>query len=154
MIVEALIRLEQATYLLRRFRTLELEHDEKDGQLGKTTIERRVELAKRVHELGFEIKLIGEAFYYFAFRARQALRHENGFDLGCETVGVRDVRNHLIEHSDKKSGVLVSWWVFRCPEGLILAPDDNKGLDKGIYPNASEFIDEVTRGLQDFASRR
>ena len=154
LVVEARTRLEQSALLLRRFRGLEQEHDEKEARLFKVrTPEERRALAPRIHEIGSEIRVIGEAFYYFAFRARQALRHKDGLNLKCETAAVRDVRNRLIEHSDKGDGVMVSWWMSDCPEGLVLQPD-GKGLDKGLYPNAEEFISEVTTHLQHVVNER
>ena len=76
------------------------------SELGRVKSQQdHADLAARVHELGAEIKLIGEAFYYFAWRARQALRAKDGLNLTFDPIGVRDVRNRLIEHSDRKDGV-------------------------------------------------
>jgi hypothetical protein len=102
-------------------------------------------------ETGDVLKALGEAFYYFAFRARDALEAIPNCDLMFDPVGVRHVRNHLIEHSDRPHGLLVSWWTFDIPEGLILQPGGVVGQkgwkDDGLYPNAAEFIEKLTRKL-------
>ena len=61
LVVEAKIRLEQSTILLRDFRRAELNYAAlKSGLSGW-------------HEAATRLRLYGEAFYYFAWRAREAL---------------------------------------------------------------------------------
>ena len=133
---DARMRVHQAGMLLDYFRKAEL----RAGQIGFLNAD------------SDELRLYGEAFYYFAFRACRALesltRLEPMLALRFEPEGVRDVRNHLIEHPEKSNGAHVVGWSYACPEGLILndpdAPDaeDEEFIqrDRGLYPNADEFV--------------
>ena len=93
-----------------------------------------------------------EAFYYFAFRARQLLRLLPGVK-NFECVGVRDVRNHLIEHPEKQSKVFLisfGWGGASGPAVKALRVDDQKDIfvDKGLYVNAQEFKEDLERRLR------
>src|SRR4029453_12799935 len=94
-----------------------------------------------------------EAFYYFAWRTCEAMSE---IRLSFDAPGVRKARNHLIEHPTKAGGSLVSYWVYDCPQGLILkaGPVATGGSnsrnvvrkpveDPGLYPNAREFVDKL-----------
>ena len=147
-IVEAHIRLKQAEYFLKKFRELDLQQASDDDFVHATA---GGGLGTQIHDVGDVIKAHGEAFYYFAFRARDALAAIPGVDLRFEAIGVRNVRNHMVEHPDKGPGVMVSWWMYDCPEGLVLAPGSEVGQakfkDAGLYPNAQEFIQKLTTKL-------
>src|SRR5262245_30959232 len=56
-----------------------------------------------------ELRVLLEAFYYSAHRVRDILRDHKA-DLpkivGFECSGIRDVRNHLVEHPGRAKGVL------------------------------------------------
>jgi hypothetical protein len=57
-----------------------------------------------------ELRALLEAFYYSAHRVTDVLNHGRAELPGMPRFtapGVRDVRNHLIEHPDRKAGVLV-----------------------------------------------
>jgi hypothetical protein len=54
------------------------------------------------NDLIFELKLLAEAFYYFAARLIKILQHFPHLK-NFDPLGVRNVRNHLIEHPDKAS---------------------------------------------------
>ena len=130
--VEAEIRLKQAAYFLRRFR-------ETDAQPQNS-------------EKAIVVRAYREAFYYLAWRAREALS-EIGFKVNA--VGLRDVRNRLIEHPTGPGGFMVSLWMFDCPEGLVLTPVHLRSgapagapTDRGLYPNAQEFIDKLLPKLE------
>jgi hypothetical protein len=101
-------------------------------------------LTRLLQDMGEDIRLDGEAFYYFAWRAHDALE---AIGVTFSADGVRDLRNRMIEHPNGKGGVLVSWWMVDCPEGLVLMPD-GKGLDKGLYPNARQFITNLLASLE------
>jgi hypothetical protein len=147
-IIEAQIRLKQAEYFLKRFRELDREQSSNDGSVHETA---GGGMSTQLHDTPDVLKAHGEAFYYFAFRARDALEAIPGIDLKFDPVGVRNVRNHMLEHPDSAHGLMVSWWQYDCPEGLILAPGSAAGqarfTDKGLYPNAQEFIDKLTAKL-------
>lgn len=149
LIVEAQIRLQQTQYFLRRFQELESEF----ASDGFTHATAGGGLATQLNDVGDVLKTYGEAFYYFAFRATQALGSIQGFDLKFDPVGVRNVRNLMLQHPLSKDGVMVSWWEFGCPEGLILAPGSAVGQakwdDKGLYPNAQEFIEKLSARLSN-----
>jgi hypothetical protein len=144
LIVEAQIRLKQTLHLLRLFRQRDREHHEKDLALGAVREQTlHAVFVKEVRELGEAIKLYGEAFYYFAWRACKAMEP---IGLEFESKGIRDARNRLIEHPDRKGGLLVSFWVIDCAEGLVLEPgggSKDQPRDPGLYPNAKEFIEKL-----------
>ncbi len=102
-----------------------------------------------------ELRLLLESFYYSAHRIRDILR-DNSDDLpglsSFESVGVRDVRNHLVEHPTKKAGVLV--FSFKCggPVGPQLKPlrwslDETGTQDAGLHKNTAEFLSNLTRAF-------
>ena len=133
--VEACIRLEQAEFFLRRFQEAEVQQS-KDGW------------TKHSGPVAADpLRALGEAFYYFAGRAAKALGVIQAIDLDVDAVGVRNVRNHMVEHPEKTNGLRVSWWEVDCVQGLVLAPGNPVGQqgwsDKGLYPNAQEFIDKL-----------
>ena len=106
------------------------------------------------------LRFHAEAFYYFAFRFRcivrrveivyggQVVRPFNGF----ECPGIRFSRNHLIEHSDKTDGVIADNFASGIPEGLVIQPfttDVRAPLDRGLYPNALEFVTKIDERLSN-----
>jgi len=94
----------QTLHLLRLFRQHDREHHDKNLALRASHNEKLHDvLAREVNELGDAIKLYGEAFYYFAWRACKALEP---IGLEFEPVGVRDARNRLIEHPDRRADFL------------------------------------------------
>jgi hypothetical protein len=102
-----------------------------------------------------EVRILLEAFYYSAHRIRDILR-DAPQDLprlsSFETVGVRNVRNHLVEHPGKKGGVLVFSIATGGPVGPQLKPlrwslDDEGTLDAGLHANAAEFERELNSVL-------
>jgi hypothetical protein len=140
LIVEAKVRLEQSTILLRDFRQAELRYSALKGN--------HIEF----YESSTRLRLNGEAFYYFAWRARKALAK---CGVRFDPAGVRAVRNRMIEHPDKHGGVPILCWVTDCPQGLILEPEstDKPGVDPGFYPNAQEYIERLLPRLEAAGSR-
>ena len=160
-LIEARTRLSQALYLLRRFREVELNDNEKTRQFlleGHSDQPARDDFALE-HDTRNEVKKVYcEAFYYFAFQCKEALEcvDRQGGNLrlrfNFDPKGVRNVRNRLIAHPWKKGGILTGTWAFGGAEGLVLEPTASgpKGrgrLDAGLYPNAQEFILALTREL-------
>lgn len=139
LVVEAKVRLEQSTMLLKDFRQAELTFSVlKSGPRGW-------------QDAGARVRLYGEAFYYFAWRARQALET---CGVRFDPKGVKQVRNHMIEHPDGSKGIPVLCWVMDCPQGLLLEPKatDMPGADPGLYPNAQEYIEKLLPRLEAVVS--
>jgi hypothetical protein len=98
---------------------------------------------------GFEIRLYVETFYYFAFRIRTILQHKSKplFNLHkFECIGVRDVRNHLIEHPEKQGSPIYmqSWSVGGNTQGPQLKNarreiQASSFYDRGLWVNVEEF---------------
>lgn len=141
LVIEAKIRLEQSTMLLRDFRQVELKYAAREGGVNW------------MHEGANRLRLYGEAFYYFAWRAREALAK---CEVSFTPKGVRAVRNRMIEHPDKHNGIPILCWVTDCPQGLLLEPEatDIPGADPGLYPNAQEYIEKLLPRLEAVASRQ
>jgi hypothetical protein len=141
-ILEAAIRLSQAEYFLREFRNLEKRAA--DGDESWTRISASVQ--------SDAVKAVAEAFYYFAGRAWKALGRVTGVDLRFDPEGVRNVRNHMIEHPEGDDGLRVTWWMYDTPEGFVLAPGNPVGqkgwTDRGLYPNAQEFVEKLMPKLE------
>jgi hypothetical protein len=94
-----------------------------------------------------EMRILLEAFYYNASRIRDLFR-DSGRGLpglqAFESIGVRDVRNHLVEHPTRKRGVKVMAVGVGGPVGPQLKPmrrsrDPAGTLDAGLSANAREF---------------
>lgn len=154
-VTEASTRTSQLIYLLGRFGELEDEHEEHErlgAETRPTSLEAHGEYAKRMASFGPLLSLYCEAFYYFAWRAREMLTRISGLSE-FDPIGVRDVRHKLIEHADRAGGVMNRNYVFAIDEGLILKPfgnanpgrkaDQERVQDKGLYPNAEEFVSKL-----------
>jgi hypothetical protein len=104
-------------------------------------------------DLVFQIKLFAEAFYYFAARRRTVLRHFPHLK-SLDAPGVRNVRNHLIEHPDKSSsGVTQQNWGFGGQGGPTLKNARRPGqehvpIDRGLFINAAELRDNIESKLR------
>lgn len=113
---------------------------------------------KRSYQASDEIELLAECFYYLAFRTQRliaSLPHLKGFEVS----GVRDVRNHLIEHPEgKDSGVINRGFQFGAERGPVLRgprleTDPKDWQDPGLYANAREFREETVKELLPYLSR-
>ncbi len=166
-------RLQQLQWLLERIAAVEEQHDE-SLRLFRIDRSKQVQSLKAgkksnvavvtgpapsfdawitlTAEACLEIRLMTEAFYYFAARVRTILRHRSTpmpYLSSFECAGVRNVRNHLIEHPEgANSQVFVQSFTFGNPEGPVLksgrSPDkENVFPDKGLQPNAVEFNENL-----------
>ncbi len=96
------------------------------------------------------IEMYTEAFYYIAWRLRQVIRslpELKSFD----PRGVRFVRNHMIEHPEKHSQDVL--WAFSInndvgPVLLRASGADERALDRGLWPNATEFAGMLREKLE------
>lgn len=98
-----------------------------------------------------EMKMYLEAFYYFAARIRKILRSKEEplpFLRSFESKGIRDVRNHLIEHPliltpdcgcGGEEGPKLKGVRYPCQENVI--------KDQGFRKNASEFKENLEKVL-------
>jgi hypothetical protein len=94
-----------------------------------------------------EMAVLLEAFYYSAHRVRDILQDGRAELKGLgyfEAEGIRDVRNHLVEHPSRKNGVLVPSIATGGRVGPQLKPlrwslDPQGTNDAGLYANAREF---------------
>lgn len=101
-----------------------------------------------------ELRILLEAFYYSAHRVRDILRdHKTDLPkiVGFECSGIRDVRNHLVEHPGRAKGVLVFSVACGGPVGpqlrLLRWSLDPKGSDdQGLHHNAKEFENALPAG--------
>ena len=94
-----------------------------------------------------ELRIDLEAFYYNACRVRDLFRESPQGLPGLqrfEAAGVRDVRNHLVEHPTRSKGVKVMAVAVGGPAGPLLKPvrwshDPAGTVDQGLHANAREF---------------
>lgn len=94
-----------------------------------------------------ELRLLLEAFYYSAHRVRDIFRDSAAELPGLskfEAAGIRNVRNHLVQHPGGPSGVLVYSFAVGGPLGPQLKPITWSGdplgtQDQGLHRNAEEF---------------
>lgn len=90
------------------------------------------------------IELLTESFYWIAHRTSSAIRGMPGLKP-FKAVGVRDVRNWMLEHVDNPhSGIRSAGFGLGGPAGPTLATIPY-GKDKGLFVNAEEFFAEVQR---------
>lgn len=168
-------RLEQLDFLYKFImekheRYMDLSWKEFDGDLdalkekvreagGSITIRKSDERIE-MEPLIFEIELFTESFYYFAHRIKKILTNPSFPFPGLESfecAGVRDARNQLIEHPEKKkhSQVLTQSFQVGGEQGPTLKPVRPEGkeevsLDAGLEANTIEFKDNL-EGLLDRA---
>jgi hypothetical protein len=119
---------------------------------------------------GQEVQLFTETFYFVAWRIIAAVRHAppamfppSGANL--QAVGVRDVRNRLIEHPEKPGGGIFKQEVVITSDGPVLKPvaivvrasgrsdPAVEGVDHALYVNAREFHDAFMALVGKFHAR-
>jgi hypothetical protein len=100
------------------------------------------------HKLMERVAFYTEAFYLFAFRAKTAIARVPGLsDIKCD--GVRNVRNHLIEHPEGGSsgiifgGFTITSWTGPVVKGIRYAEQSDRWRDHGLYANAKEYFDNL-----------
>ena len=159
-VVEARLRANQLRYVLERFIQVESQHRALVKKMEESAAKDPKGHAARgneLHQLGYTIEFYGEAFYFFAWRMREVVRKVNGLRT-FEALGVRNVRNWLIEHADKPGGVMARSFEFDCPQGFILkrfgGPPNRKAIDQGLFPNAQEFVSALVDRLDRLLSHK
>lgn len=99
------------------------------------------------------IELHSETFYWVAARAMKAATYLPGMKTFA-APGVRDVRNHLIEHTEGKSSrVFNGGFAYGKPRGPVLAAMRTSETpdvwhDAGLFVNAGEFTAKFIASLR------
>lgn len=111
---------------------------------------------ERDEQLRFTMRLLTESYYYFAFRLRQLVRNDIHPFRGLskfDCIGVRDVRNHLIEHPEGASSRIFNRTFSWTKEtGMQLKtgrhPEEKKTFsDPGFIFNSNEFNQNLSLAL-------
>lgn len=111
-----------------------------------------------ISEAFFHVRLYTESFYYLAFRFRQILttptQPAGGYPLPLlhtfEAVGIRNVRNHLLEHPEGRISQKFSQdHSLGGTNGPQLKLDStlSEHTDSGLFVNAAEFKQRLHTAL-------
>ena len=157
---EALERLEQLQFLLSRVTAIQ-RHVLSGRPLSTAdfllSIEPRPASSDTGHAIRdafFHVRFYTESFYYLAFRFRQILttqsRVTGSYPLplvdGFQAVGVRDVRNHLLEHPEGRTSQRFSQdhslGDSNGPQ-LKLDTTTSTHTDRGLFVNGAEFKQQL-----------
>lgn len=157
--VEAGERIAQLDFLFQRVAELQDESQEVSNQLlalvdqnGGEYTDGEDRFTSIMKEKTFQIRLYAEAFYYFAARLITILRQYPAFK-NLDVPGIRNVRNHLIEHSERPaSGITQQNWSHGSGVGPMFKISRRKGqkpipMDKGLVANATALRDKIERKL-------
>jgi hypothetical protein len=105
-----------------------------------------------------EMEVYTEAFYWIIFRLRQVVK--NLPELGSfKFTGVRNVRNHLIEHPEGgDSGITFGNIGIRSDVGPVVRVVRRTGqldrwMDAGLKPNALEYAEGLELLLRKYLKR-
>lgn len=109
-----------------------------------------------------ELRLFTEAFYFFAGRLRELFGHKGNPFPGLrsfEAPGVRDVRNHLIQHPEGKHSQAFLWSLgYGGPGGPYIkfgSPGPSRKFRvRGLYTNAEEFRKNLELALLAAVKRK
>lgn len=131
-------RLHQINWIISKIKFLEIQFFKKQ------------ESGEFEWSLFYEIEILTEAFYHLAFRIRDIIRKNHPQLHSFETVGVRDVRNHLLVHPEgrKEEAKLFSTFSLTGEPNIgpriksYLGPEGST-TDNGLYPNSKEFNDNL-----------
>ncbi len=158
--VEAGERLAQIDFLHQRVVELQTESQKVSDQLfavinehGGQYTDSEDRFKPVLKEATFQIRLYAESFYYFAARFVAILKRYPAFK-SLDVPGIRNVRNHLIEHSDKpSSGITQQNWSHGSGIGPMFKTSRRKGQksipqDKGLFVNATELRQKVEQKLK------
>jgi hypothetical protein len=110
------------------------------------------EIALAESAIGDDIELYTESVYWFAGKARSLLRKLPLLEH-FEPVGVRNVRNKLLEHSDRPDSMVLmlsfAWGGKMGPivKGMRLDHQRDVWPDDGLFPNLEEFAVQLSRKL-------
>lgn len=116
-------------------------------------------------DLLFETEFFVESFYFMAFRVSQILikKHDHIYLFPAlknfEAPGVRDVRNHLLEHPERHGGVLNQSFDVGGNDGPRLKSalgekDMPDSMDRGLWRNVNEFAGNLEKILKEAMARQ
>lgn len=154
---EAVKRLKQLEFLTQKIMAVESKlREQLDADLPQM-IGRKVlpkGFFEKQNQFETENEIYTESFYYFAFRLRSIIKRLPGLK-SFESKGIRDVRNHLIEHSDSPASELTNLGFGHGPNGPIVKPgrvmgQTDKFLDKGLYKNLEELLNNLNKKLKEY----
>lgn len=106
------------------------------------------EVAQAQHKNVDDMQIFTDCAYLLAWRASGAIDKLPGLN-GFKPVGVRDVRNKLIEHVDGKDiGILMNSFGWGGPQGPVvraIRTEDKKDLfpDAGLFVNMTAYSDDL-----------
>lgn len=150
---EARVRVQQLRVVLRRIHALHAQETRRqarvDGMDREVIAQRLKPLQRQKGRIKLELGIQAESFYYLAHRATKCIQYAMGNKLFAP-VGVRDVRNHLIEHPRA-----LHWdFQYHKPEGVVMKPFRDEAdaslatlRDPGLFLNAEEFARGLNRVL-------
>ncbi|WP_100614340.1 hypothetical protein [Confluentibacter citreus] len=151
---------EQNEELTKRIETWTLYCIENNIDYLPYRLEKRDELSKIYNhyesmKVLFEAKLYTEMFYYKAFRLRNIIRYSGGLGKNFECIGIRNIRNILLEHPEKSGFIYIYNFGLGIKDiGPILKTgnpeNDEKFKDIGLFKNATEFKINLEKILTDF----
>lgn len=100
-----------------------------------------------------ELRLDTMLFYYLAYRFKDCLQRLPGLE-GFDCVEIRDVRNHLLEHPEKRqSGVLFPTFACSTRVGPVIKGMRESGQtgihqDAGFIPNCHALVNSTAAALE------
>jgi hypothetical protein len=161
---EVLNRLRQMGWLCHKIRMLEVYQNElldefQSGQWPSEGLAKDHPILLRSRSNMFELQIMVESFYYFAFRSREVIRILPGLkNFECE--GIRNVRNHLLEHPENPTnGAIAGAFGFDNDASgpkikMVRFPSKNeKSPDNGLWINSIEFIENLSLKLNAATER-
>jgi hypothetical protein len=106
----------------------------------------------RMFSMNDEVQFFAEAFYLFSWRLREAVRHLPSCG-DFDPVGVRELRGKMLEHPERRGGVLRRSLSYGGETGPQL--HENRGLegqrlfdDPGLFPNAQELQEKLEAAFE------
>ena len=105
----------------------------------------------------FELEIIAESFYHFAWRIVEITKHLNGFDEIKKTK-VSHVRNYLIQHPETQKNRAKYYSSFSAggksgPKIKAYIGSPGSLNDEGLFTNAEEFNSKLCKCLEVVISK-
>jgi len=151
---ESLRKLKQLQFLITKVRKVENKLRNHVNLSFQTQLPGKIEWEQfsKQEKLCTEIEAYTECIYYLAFRTRCIFRTLPGLE-SFEATAIRDVRNHLLEHSEHKDSLVTSVSFGHIgPHGPTVKParpshQSGIHIDRGLYKNLHEFLDNLCAAL-------
>ena len=117
----------------------------------------------RAYDDGLMAMTYAEAFYFFSFRLIEIFRGVSTCLFGKEKIvpepkGVRDVRNHVIQHPNKaRLSETTNTFSFGLSDGVVLRSGASSesikaSIDPGLHVNAVEFQNFILKWSEKLTS--